>query len=59
MTKSEIIKFEGSSEDLLQDSDDYFAMRAYETQGDAIRDNPYQEWVAIGKRIKSEGDLND
>lgn len=52
MTKSEIIDFKGSSEDLEQDSDDYFAVLAYESHGLAIRDNSLAEWVMIGRRFE-------
>lgn len=55
MDKMDIIEFQGTSDDLIEDSPAYFAMRAWETQGDAIRDNSFEQWVAIGKRVESEG----
>lgn len=54
MTKSELFRFQGTSDDLEQDSPDYFAMRAIETHGSALRDNSYAEFVVIGKRDEIE-----
>jgi hypothetical protein len=50
MTKKELFLYQGDSDDFEQDSDDYFAMRAIEIHGWALRDNSYAELVAIGKR---------
>lgn len=34
----------------------YYAARAVETYGSALRDNSFEELVAIGKRIEKEGE---
>lgn len=52
MTIKEIIEFKGTSDDLDDSSDDYYAMRAWENLGCAIRDNTYLEWVSIGKAVE-------
>lgn len=41
-----------TSDDYKIGSDMYFAMLAYETHGDATRDNSFEDLVKLGKEIE-------
>lgn len=55
LTKTELFAFEGTSDDFFHETNNYYAMRAIETYGSAIRDNSLSQLVAIGRRIELEG----
>jgi hypothetical protein len=50
ITLADLWAHTGDAEDFPEDSDAYFAMRAIEIHGSALRDNSLAELVAIGKR---------
>jgi hypothetical protein len=50
VTLADLWAHTGDAEDFPEDSDAYFAMRAIEIHGSALRDNSLAELVAIGKR---------
>lgn len=55
LTKRELFKYQGVSDDFPEGSDNYYAMRAIEVCGSAIRDNTLNELIAIGKDIEENG----
>lgn len=56
VNKQAVITYQGSSEDFPEGSDSYYALVAWETQGSAIRDNTFAQWIAIGKRVENESE---
>ncbi len=53
MTKAQLFSFEGSADDMSEGSDDYFAIRAIESYGMAVRDNSINELISIGRNIET------
>jgi hypothetical protein len=53
-SKTDVINFRGSSEDLRDGTDSYYALLAWEHHGLSIRDNTFDNWVSIGKQIEGE-----
>jgi hypothetical protein len=43
-----------TSDDFKSDSNMHYAMYAYETYGDATRDNSFQDLIALGKDLENE-----
>lgn len=50
----ELFKQGKESIDMNQDSDMYYAMYAYETYGNATRDNTFNDLIELGKGLENE-----